>query len=305
MKVVGTKSVNVEQIRKPGNWREICGSVDVAQRAESIREVGLIHPPLLRRKDGALEIVAGRRRVAAHDVMKLPMVEARIVECSDAEARRLARVENLEREHLTQEQRQALRREHAADLAADMVSPHDVEKPPAADPKPGRPKSPERAARKQAAKDLGVSEETIRRAQVTDAPAKPETPAPRLETWGVAVDAALLTEADAVLDALEEVDAKLRAAQAALTKLAGAGLGFVPQSIARALQTTAAMVRGARPQAVCPYCKAQEALRPKCPACGGFGYVTQDGLADVPAELKASGPEAMVSVDGRFRKVAA
>ncbi|MGD0229408.1 MAG: ParB/RepB/Spo0J family partition protein [Syntrophorhabdales bacterium] len=72
----------------------------LAELASSIEEKGLLQPILVRRKEGAYEIIAGERRFRAAKMAGLKEVSAIIRDVDDREALELAMVENLQREDL-------------------------------------------------------------------------------------------------------------------------------------------------------------------------------------------------------------
>lgn len=96
------KKVKMTEIREPGLViREQIGIDAVTELAESIREVGLLQPILLRRTESDYEIVAGHRRYLAHKQIGAEFIEAKIV-TMDEDNTILARVhENLFREDIT------------------------------------------------------------------------------------------------------------------------------------------------------------------------------------------------------------
>jgi len=73
----------------------------VRELAESIREVGLQQPVLLRPLDGRYEVVAGDRRYLAHKFLGMEDIEAFVKEMSDEEVIILRATENLQKEDLT------------------------------------------------------------------------------------------------------------------------------------------------------------------------------------------------------------
>jgi len=64
---------------------------------ESIRELGILLPLIVRKKDGKFEIVAGNRRFIASDVVGLPAVPCVITTKSDEEIDKIQLHENLKR----------------------------------------------------------------------------------------------------------------------------------------------------------------------------------------------------------------
>ena len=80
------------------------GKIDpekVRELAESIREVGLQQPVLLRPLDGRYEVVAGDRRFLAHKFLGMDDISSIVKEMTDEEVIILRATENLQREDLT------------------------------------------------------------------------------------------------------------------------------------------------------------------------------------------------------------
>ena len=73
----------------------------VRELAESIKEVGLLQPILLRPNKDRFEIVAGHRRFLAHERLGFPVIDSIIEEMTDLEAAIVRANENLSREDLT------------------------------------------------------------------------------------------------------------------------------------------------------------------------------------------------------------
>ena len=84
------------QVRKffdEGKKKELAGS---------IQRVGLIHPIVVRPKNGCPGLISGERRVQAiREYTGIKSVPARVVEVSDIEAQYIAADENFQREDLT------------------------------------------------------------------------------------------------------------------------------------------------------------------------------------------------------------
>ena len=72
----------------------------LAALARSIREVGVLQPVVVRRRDGGYELVAGERRVRAARLAGLATIPAIIRESDDTESLRTALIENIHREDL-------------------------------------------------------------------------------------------------------------------------------------------------------------------------------------------------------------
>jgi ParB family chromosome partitioning protein len=69
--------------------------------ARSIREVGVLQPVVVRRRDGGYELVAGERRLRAAKLAGLATIPAIVREGDDAESLREALIENIHREDLS------------------------------------------------------------------------------------------------------------------------------------------------------------------------------------------------------------
>jgi len=72
----------------------------LAALARSIREVGVLQPVVVRRRDGGYELVAGERRVRAARLAGLATIPAIVREGDDTESLREAVIENIHREDL-------------------------------------------------------------------------------------------------------------------------------------------------------------------------------------------------------------
>jgi ParB family transcriptional regulator, chromosome partitioning protein len=69
--------------------------------ARSIREVGVLQPVVVRRRDGGYELVAGERRLRAAKLAGLATIPAIVREGDDTESLREALIENIHREDLS------------------------------------------------------------------------------------------------------------------------------------------------------------------------------------------------------------
>lgn len=98
---------------QPNPWqpRKVFSDEGLASLAESIREVGLVEPVVVRRAENGYQLIAGERRLRAHALIKAQDIRASVIECSDQDMAVLALVENVGREDLTDyEIGQSLRR---------------------------------------------------------------------------------------------------------------------------------------------------------------------------------------------------
>lgn len=87
----------------PNPWqpRRVFNETKLSELAESIREVGLMQPIVVRRVESAYQIVAGERRWRSHKMLGLENIKTVVIECSDQDMIVLALVENLGRDDLS------------------------------------------------------------------------------------------------------------------------------------------------------------------------------------------------------------
>jgi ParB family chromosome partitioning protein len=88
-------------VANPWQPRRVFNEAKLSELAESIREVGLMQPIVVRRSEEIYQIVAGERRWRAHKMVGLDTIKAVVVECSDADMAVLALVENVSRDDLS------------------------------------------------------------------------------------------------------------------------------------------------------------------------------------------------------------
>jgi ParB family transcriptional regulator, chromosome partitioning protein len=88
---------------QPNPWqpRKLFSDDGLASLAESIREVGLVEPVVVRRVEGGYQLVAGERRLRAHKLINADEIKAAVIECTDEDMAVLSLVENVGREDLT------------------------------------------------------------------------------------------------------------------------------------------------------------------------------------------------------------
>lgn len=92
----------LSKIIPPGEaQRNSIDPLKIIELAESIREVGLQEPILLRPMNGKLEIVFGHRRYLAHVHLKKDTIQSFIREMDDVEVIMIRAIENLQRENLS------------------------------------------------------------------------------------------------------------------------------------------------------------------------------------------------------------
>jgi ParB family chromosome partitioning protein len=97
----GLQEIPVGSIRpNPAQPREHFDEESLAQLAESIREVGILQPVLVREHPEGFELIAGERRVRAARRVGLHTVPAIVRRADDAAMLQQAIVENVQREQL-------------------------------------------------------------------------------------------------------------------------------------------------------------------------------------------------------------
>jgi len=94
--------VKLDQIDRPAKIaREAIDPEKIRELAESIREVGLLEPVLLRPSNGRFEMVAGDRRYLAHKLLGKKEIKAIIKKLDDRETVIIRGIENLQRVDLS------------------------------------------------------------------------------------------------------------------------------------------------------------------------------------------------------------
>lgn len=97
------RNVPIEDIsRSPNQPRKVFEELQLKELANSIEEVGLLQPITVRKLDNLkYEIIAGERRLRAHQLLGKSVIEAIIIDANHEEASLLTLAENLKRQDLT------------------------------------------------------------------------------------------------------------------------------------------------------------------------------------------------------------
>lgn len=92
------QEIDIQLIEEnPHQPRRAFSSQDLEELASSINEIGLIHPPVVRRKGKKFELIAGERRLRALKLMGKQQVSVIIREMNDPESAHSALIENIQR----------------------------------------------------------------------------------------------------------------------------------------------------------------------------------------------------------------
>jgi len=97
------RNVPIEDIsRSPNQPRKVFEESQLKELADSINEIGLLQPITVRKLDNLkYELIAGERRLRAHQLLGKSVIEAIIIDANDVEASLLTLAENLKRQDLT------------------------------------------------------------------------------------------------------------------------------------------------------------------------------------------------------------
>ena len=95
------EEISIEQVvANPHQPRKVIDPEAVRELASSIESEGLLQPIVVRPVDNGYELIAGERRLRAHQYLGRATVLARILEVSDLSSASLSLIENLQREEL-------------------------------------------------------------------------------------------------------------------------------------------------------------------------------------------------------------
>uniref|UniRef100_UPI00125D5672 ParB/RepB/Spo0J family partition protein n=1 Tax=Acinetobacter sp. TUM15509 TaxID=2609154 RepID=UPI00125D5672 len=96
------RNVQITDIQaSPNQPRKLFNQQDIKDLAASIEEIGLLQPIAVRRINDKYELIAGERRLKAHQFLNKNTIEVIIIDASDEEVALLTLAENLKREDLT------------------------------------------------------------------------------------------------------------------------------------------------------------------------------------------------------------
>jgi ParB family chromosome partitioning protein len=96
------RNVQITDIQpSPNQPRKIFNQQDIEDLATSIEEIGLLQPIAVRRVQDKYELIAGERRLKAHQFLNKNTIEVIVIDASDEDVALLTLAENLKREDLT------------------------------------------------------------------------------------------------------------------------------------------------------------------------------------------------------------
>jgi ParB-like chromosome segregation protein Spo0J len=311
----GTKNIAIKSIAFPGNFAATKAAARVLDLATSVREHGLIHLPVVRRKGKSWQLVAGHDRLAALIALKEKEVEVRTWEGSERDFQRTQIAENLHRRsdddrarliaEYTQQEEKATYDKHVAGgdtvPSTQSVKAESRKKVAAvAGVKPEALKKREQRAR--AAASSGVEKQgEPSRGDAAEALALPAG----FEDFGLP-----MSEHDraVTIDLIEQLKEWEQGTANLLGELTRVEKGTAEPVLAPALaarireaaRTLGHVLRNAVPTGRCAYCKGKSELRAMCTACGTTGLAGRHANDNAPKELLAGGPRPLVAVNGRF-----
>jgi hypothetical protein len=308
VKVLCFKLVAIAQLKFPGHWRKVLDDPSIPARAWSLKLVGQLQEPMVRKKDW--KVIYGNRRIAAAIHNGETHVLVKLVECTDEEAELIGRIENAHREHMKPDElRQFVNGiiELAATVEAtgggSIIDPKQTTT---------RIKLPKVVAQAIAADALGITQEGVKKTLQREKKRK----AKLKETIGHDPDLGIRSPW-AVLDdkfrrQTNEVVAVTNGAAQLLVKVmqqlsrmetAGLPLHIGRMNAVREnIAVCARALRALLPTWLCPKCKGIPLLQPKCATCMATGYITKNQEDAITAELwRVEDP--VVLSDGKYYPV--
>lgn len=292
----------IADIKLPGNWRQVLEDPSIPARAMSLKLVGQLHEPMVRKSDGLL--VHGCRRVAAALHNGESEVLVKLIECNDNEVELIRKIENAHREHLSREELAKL-----VDTISRMLISFEPEgcKPP---PSKRMLKLPKTKAREIVADALGITPDAVKKSLQREKQRKGRLRAITshdddlgIRSPWAELDDEFRSQTNRIVGVTNGAAQLVQKAMQQLTQMAdGTALPLHSNRINHVredLAVCARALRGLLPTCLCPYCKGAPVLQPKCSACIGSGYITRSQEEGVPKELWDE-ENPVVSVSGQF-----
>jgi ParB-like chromosome segregation protein Spo0J len=273
----GLRKYKINTLRLPGDWPRILESQPAQDQAESIRTVGLIHYPVVRKSDRL--VICGHTRLAGLMILGETHVQAKVIECNDEQVEAMRSHENSERAHDPVAQR-AARKARLAEIAEEISEDGQA-----------------RTERKLGteARDALADEEGIKRASVHQyewrqrqrelkaAEEAAELRADPVADRGMEMDDAFLVQLGLVRRRVREAKAKMTSAVTTLRAMKTQGLPFSHGKIdelAKRMVAMATDVANESPRTLCYFCRALRGIVEDCADCKSTGWLSTRALAD-------------------------
>lgn len=315
MNIVGTKVVKFTSLVLPGGFKKLLDEERIDELAKSIETNGLLHLPVVRKKDS--EVVSGIDRLAAMKKLGRDRVEVRLCEATDDEVK-LARIaENIHRRTIAHDDRKKQLAEYV-DIVEKSVTQSVIIGQPvqelrtASTRKQGRPSTTRGDAIKKVAEQTGLNERTVRRAveeREREEEQKEEPTKAPVDMLGFDIEfpaehSAMIAAIVEAVDTAAQLVSRAQAAITAVENQIAVSKEFKRRvdtaGMKQRLASAGAFVRQERPESVCPYCKLTDQME-NCAGCRGSGYLIKTQTKDLPKELLATGAKAGIYVIGRWR----
>jgi hypothetical protein len=298
----GFKTVAVSKLSLPGDIEKRRKQPHVLELAASYEATGgqPAGAPVVEYKTGKL--IAGADRISAALNAGIKELDVLMVSGTPEELERLALVENVRRRHGGHDAqvKRLLAIEHPTPAETFPEVDDDAEEEPPLAPK-GRPPSGKKKAVLKVAALTGKTPAAVRAAAYRADKAS-EPPAPCSESMGIntlclKVPDEVKTDSNGETLFLEEIVRQLVKLQGDCTR------HLVPYPQLREyLHEAASNARANMPQSICPHCKCSK-LQNGCLACRGRGWLRVHEMKNIPPELKATGKDAVVFVEGKLTKL--
>lgn len=292
MNVLRLKELRIDRLRLPGDFPKRVEEETGKDRVRSIREHGLIHPPMVR--VGTQEVVTGVSNIAALVAGGEKTVRCQLIECTDDELQILREQETLQSRKLAPEERAAAIDRYTLLLEKQeerRVVEERIRDPEATGRLFRRPKT---VARERLAETLGVTVDTVKQREYRARKRLRELgpfdgPEEAFKRFGMELTEEFEDRLISAKMGLKKITNALETAQRAMAALKKAKLDL-PETRTKRL---AAMIdeavkwsKACKPVGLCPYCKGIPEVCNKCLSCAGSAVLFHNQADGVLPELK-------------------
>lgn len=277
----GVRKYRIGLLRLPGDWQRILDSPAAQEQAESIRRVGLIHHPVVRRSDRLL--ICGHTRIAGLVILGETHVNAKVIECSDEHVEAMRAEENSERTHDPEAQRMAreAREERIVEVTQEIVDA-GVE---------NRSEwSVKAEARGVVAEEAGIKRKSLHQSDWRERERQKKLEAEQaallanpVNDRGMEMDPAFLVQLGLVRKRVNDAKAKVTSAVTTLRTMKTQGLPFshgVIDELVVGLQIVAKDIAIEAPRTLCYYCRALRGVVEGCADCKSTGWMSSRACED-------------------------